>query len=232
MQGRKENKNAKNSREKSSGAKKAQQGSGKLQDIPQAIRVPSSAPGLCTTVQSLNSTGIGPLHSFKLSPSWHGLKVFLKDILYHHVRVSPATLVLEATLRHLYTCFFQKRTCNTLWQHSTARKLPNLSFFTPKKAEISVAGGPYQFSWALARNKGMIHCLFLHWHQSVFDSVSAASSSLSKKQLYRLHHERRISGFCSWLMTSCCNASGLHLELNNFRKLIEELSKQGEGEKL
>lgn len=33
-------------------------------------------------------------------------------------------------------------------------------------------------------------------------------------------------------MTSCYSASGLHLELNNFRKLIEELSKQEEGKKL
>lgn len=34
-------------------------------------------------------------------------------------------------------------------------------------------------------------------------------------------------------MTSCCNASGLHLELNSFRKLrIKELPKQEESEKL
>lgn len=33
-------------------------------------------------------------------------------------------------------------------------------------------------------------------------------------------------------MTSWYGASGLHLELNNFRKLIEELPKQEEGKKL
>lgn len=109
LQGRKENAK-KICKERRSGAKKGQEGSGKLQDTPQAIRVHSSALGLCTTVQGLNSTCtcMGSLHSFDMSPPWHGLTVFLKVVLHHHVRrarVTPATLISEVTLRHSYTCF-------------------------------------------------------------------------------------------------------------------------------
>lgn len=178
---------------------------------------------------------MGCLHSFELSPPWHGLTVFLKDVLYHHIsraRVTPATLISEATLRHSYICFVQKSTCNMLRQHSRATKTTKCLLFHSYERRDKHHRRVLEFSWALARNKERVRCLLLHKHQPVFNSVSAASSSLSKKQLYRLRHERRMSGFCSWLMTSCCNASGLYLELNNFRKLIEELSKQEEGEKL
>lgn len=68
---------------------------------------------------------MGSLHAFVLSCPWHGLTVFLKDVLYHHVcraRVTPATPISEATLRHSHTRFVQRRACNVLWQHSRATK--------------------------------------------------------------------------------------------------------------
>lgn len=67
---------------------------------------------------------------------------------WEQARVTSATLISEAAVRHSYACFVQKSTCNMLWQYSRATKITKLAFFTPKKAEVSTTVGSCQFSWA------------------------------------------------------------------------------------
>lgn len=137
---------------------------------------------------------MGSLHSFEPSPPRHGLTVLCKtyctamvagqgDLCHTHSTGSSKTFICmfcsEEHLQYALAVFQSNKNNKARLFHSEESRGKHHSRVLP-------------VFLGTCRNKEMVHCLLLHKHQSVFDSVSAASSSLSKKRLYHLKHEKDV----------------------------------------